>query len=178
MKINIFSILIIGSLLLSGCGDKEMDGSAVYVEKTSTLLTTTDMKSITINKVGQKVTSPETEGKVLLIDFWATWCPPCKATIPHLVDLQKKYSDKLAVVGVVLEENKDVNELNAFANKFSINYAIANSNANFQLAEQFGGIRSIPTMFLYSPKGKLINMYQGAVPEEMIESDIQRALAE
>lgn len=178
MKINVLTTLILGAFLFAACGDKEMDGSAVYVEKTATILKTTTNTNITINKEGQIVTSPEFAGKALLIDFWATWCPPCKATIPHLVNLQKKYPDTLAVVGVVLEENKAIDELNAFANNFNINYPITNSNTNFDLAQAFGGIRSIPTMFLYSQKGKLINMYQGAVPEEMIESDIQRALAE
>ena len=177
MKIrNILAILVIGSLFLGGCGDKEMDESAVYVEESEVELTTTTGKEIEILKKGQLVTSEQTKGKVVMIDFWATWCPPCKATIPHLVNLQNKYKDELAVIGVLLEENKNPAELKAFMDDFKINYDIAVSNENFELAQAFGGIRSIPTMFLYDANGKLINMYQGAVPEEMIESDILRAL--
>ena len=111
------------------------------------------------------------------MDFFATWCPPCKATIPHLVSLQEKYKDDFVVIGVLLEQDKPNNQVKSFANSFNINYEVLNNSANFKLAEIMGGVRSIPTMFLYDSKGKLINMYQGAVPQEMMESDIKSVLS-
>jgi len=176
MNIKFLTTILIALLAISGCEDKGIDESAIAKNRSSTALSTLDTKIITIDKVGDLVTSKEYTGKAILLDFFATWCPPCKATIPHLVHLQNKYKDKFVVIGVLLEEGKSNAEIKDFATGFNINYEIVNSPNNYILAQEFGGIRSIPTMFLYSPNGQLINMYQGAVPEEMIESDLKRAL--
>jgi len=88
-----------------------------------------------------------------------------------------KLTYDFAVIGVLLEKNKYPQSLRDFMEQFGINYEIASSEANFILSQELGGVQSIPTMFMYAPDGELINMYKGAVPQEMIESDIKRALA-
>ena len=75
-----------------------------------------------------------------------------------------------------MEQNKDVNELNSFIEQFNVQYPITNSNQNYDLAKVLGGVRSIPTMFMYSKSGKLIQKYVGIVPEEMLETDIKKAI--
>ena len=177
MKKLIGIIWVVGALTLSGCSDKGVSDDAVAVSKNSISSRTLENKVVTIDKIGDLVTVKEYKGKIILLDFFATWCPPCKATIPHLVSLQEKYKDDFVVIGVLLEQDKPNDQVKSFANSFNINYEVLNNSANFELAEIMGGVRSIPTMFLYDSKGKLINMYQGAVPQEMMESDIKSVLS-
>ena len=116
------------------------------------------------------------ENKVVLVNFFTTWCPPCKAEIPHLNNLQSKYKDNLIIISVLLEENKSNEELMNFAKFNGINFVITNSIENFKFAQMAGGVKNIPLMFLYDKEGKYTTHYVGAVPEEMVDSDIKRVL--
>ncbi len=116
------------------------------------------------------------EGKVVLLDFFATWCPPCRAEMPHLADIQNAYKGKVQIIGVLMEENKDDLEIQKFEKEFGINFPVANSPANFALSQALGGIKSLPTMVMYDTRGDYFTHYVGAAPQEMIEADIQRAL--
>jgi len=177
------SALLIVSLF-SGCDNKkekvEADDvvahKAVQEDQFSFDLTTTNGKTIKIipNKEGWKFVGYE--NKVVLLTFFATWCPPCKAEIPHLVALNKKYKDKFAVIAVVVEQNKPNEQMKQFIAEHHINYPIANSDVNFELANAVGGVSSIPSMFLFNRSGKTVQHYVGAVPEELLESDIKKVL--
>jgi len=116
------------------------------------------------------------EDKIILLDFFATWCPPCKAEIPHLTNIQKKYKDNFEIIGILLEQNKSNDELNNFIKQHSINYTVVNDVNGQKIANTIGNVRSIPTMFLINQKGNIIQHYLGIVPEEMLESDIKKAL--
>jgi len=116
------------------------------------------------------------ENKVVLVNFFTTWCPPCKAEIPHLVNLQEKYKDNFVIISVLLEENKSNEEINSFVKYNNINYIITNTLENFKLAQSAGGVKNIPLMFLYDKNGKYSTHYVGAIPEEMIDADIKKVL--
>lgn len=116
------------------------------------------------------------EGKAVLLSFFATWCPSCKAQVPHLVNLQKSYEGRLEVLGVAMQNSLSSEEAQRFAMTFEVNYPLAISEENQRLAKALGGINSIPFMILYDPQGRYVTHYIGAVPEEMIEFDIKRAL--
>ncbi len=118
----------------------------------------------------------EREGKVILLNFFASWCPPCKAEIPHLINLQNNYSDSFETIGVLMEDKKDNAFIKEFVAEHGINYFIANSPTNNELARALGGVKSIPFMILYDPLGRYHTHYMGAVPEEMIELDIKKAI--
>ncbi len=117
------------------------------------------------------------EDKVVLLDFFATWCPPCRAEIPHLVSLQNKYAGKIQILSILMEEDKDNQDVISFAKKYALNFPILNSKENFLLSQALGGIRSLPTLVMYDKNGNYFQHYVGAAPEEMIESDIKKALA-
>ena len=106
-----------------------------------------------------KVVSSETfKGKVVVLDFWATWCPPCRAEIPGYVDLQKKYGkDGLVVIGVSLDDGPAV--VKTFVAKFGVNYQIVMGNE--KTAEIFGGVEAIPTTFIIDRKGEVREIYTG-----------------
>ena len=116
------------------------------------------------------------EDKIVLLDFFATWCPPCRAEIPHLINLQNRYKGKIQILSILLEEDKDNRDLISFSKKYQFNFPILNSKENFLLAQALGGIRSLPTLVMYDRHGNYFTHYVGAVPEEMIEADIKKAM--
>ncbi len=116
------------------------------------------------------------EGKVVLVNFFATWCPPCKAEIPHLNNLQEKYKDKLKIISILLEKNRSNEDVVEFMNEHDIEFTITNSQDNYKLAKAVGGVRGIPFMLIYDKQGKYSQHYTGAIPQEMIEVDLKKVL--
>ena len=110
------------------------------------------------------------------MNFFATWCPPCKAEIPNLIKLQSDYQNDFIVISVLLEEFKSNEEVAQFVKSFGINYTVTNSPENFDLAKNLGGIKSIPTMYLVDKNSKIFQKYVGLVPSEMMEIDIKKVL--
>lgn len=123
------------------------------------------------------------QGKAVLLNVFATWCPPCQAEATHLTSLQEKFKDKLLIIGITVEERIESAKLESFRGEFNAQYPIVNSPENRRfitaLAKELNIGRNfgIPLMALYKD-GNLINYYQGAVEEEFLESDIKKALGE
>ena len=90
--------------------------------------------------------------------------------------LQEKYKDKFVTISVLLEENKSNEEIANFAKYNNATFIITNSPDNFKFAQSVGGVKNIPLMFLYDKNGKYSTHYVGAIPEEMIDSDIKKVL--
>jgi thiol-disulfide isomerase/thioredoxin len=123
---------------------------------------------------GDKISLKELNGNVVIIDFWATWCPPCLMTIPELVDLQKRYKDKgLSVVGISVDDPEKVTnrDLAAFREAKNINYPIARADAKV-LQEYFANdnTMAIPTMFLVDRQGKIAEKKVGFAPGSLERS--------
>jgi thiol-disulfide isomerase/thioredoxin len=119
---------------------------------------------------GKLVKSSDFVGKVVILDFWATWCPPCKAEIPGFVELQKKYGDKgLVIVGVSLDEQgPDV--VKPFMQQFGMNYPVVMGDE--KILEDFGGVQAIPTTFIIDKSGKIVTKHVGFAPKETFEKEI------
>jgi thiol-disulfide isomerase/thioredoxin len=153
------------------------------------VLTTTDNEQIIVKESDSNGFVVEgADGKVILFDIFATWCPPCQASAAHLTSLQEKYKDKLLVIGTTVErpeftkEGKIINDkIDSFRLKYNAKYKIVNSDQNMRLNNaiatslKLGNRYPIPTVALFKD-GKYINHYVGSVQEEFIESDIKRAL--
>ena len=117
---------------------------------------------------GTPVSSDQFKGKVVVVDFWATWCPPCRAEIPGYVDLQKKYAkDGLVIVGVSLDQ-KPPGEVRKFMERFGINYTIVMGTPVMQ--DSFGEMDGIPTTFIIDRRGNIRDRKVGSMPEEEFES--------
>ncbi|ABK81808.1 TlpA family protein disulfide reductase [Campylobacter fetus] len=123
----------------------------------------------------QKGFDIEDNNKAVLFAFFATWCPPCKAEIPYLVNLQDKFEKNLRVVGVLMEDRTN-DEIKEFIKMYNINYDIAYGDNNYFFAKALGGVVGIPFMVLYYPDGKYANAYTGMVPLEMLESDVKKVI--
>ena len=127
-----------------------------------------------VNLEGKPVTSESLKGKVVIVDFWATWCGPCRASIPHLVALQNTYKAKgFEVVGVSLDQQGPA-VVEAFVNKYEIPYTIVMGNQ--KVVDSFGGVRGIPTAFIISQDGKIYRKIVGLVAKEQYEKDVKALL--
>lgn len=116
-------------------------------------------------------------GKVVLVDFWATWCPPCRKTIPHLIELQNEYGDRgLEVVGISLDQGGE-QLVTQFVQQSGINYPIVVDGSG-TYANRFGGVEGIPTVFLIDKQGRIAARQQGAGPKEMIQAAVESLLGE
>ncbi len=125
------------------------------------------------------------QGKVVLLDFFATWCPPCKAEIPHFNKLREKYKGKLEIIGfdIGTQDGKldNPSHIKKFIKKFKIKYPIINSETTFKLftlANNLNPNGAIPFTLVFGKDGTYIDHFVGAVPIEMIESDVKKALEE
>lgn len=125
---------------------------------------------------GKKVRLSDFKGKVIILDFWATWCPPCRAEIPGFIELYNKYKDKgVVIIGISLDEG-GVKDVLPFMKEFGINYHIL--IGNYKVTQDYGGIRGIPTTFVIDKKGNIRAKYVGYRPKEVFERDIIMLLNE
>ena len=112
---------------------------------------------------------PETEGKPMIVEFWATWCPPCRASIPHLNEIYAKYKDKgLQIIGITDEDRAKIKK---FEKEVPIEYAVG-LDANGKYAKPFG-IQGIPHAVLVDKTGKVV--WEGH-PMSLKESQIEELL--
>ena len=122
---------------------------------------------------GQTVTLEQYRGKVVLLDFWATWCPPCRMTIPMLIKLQDKYRDDgLVILGISIDDPQQITDkdLRYFIKMNKINYPVLRYNQKV-MKDYFEGERvSIPTMFIVDRNGKIRDMIVGYAPDPLKKS--------
>lgn len=116
------------------------------------------------------------KGKVVLIDFWATWCGPCRMEIPHLIELHDEYKHKdFTMVGVSLDQRGE-SVVIPFYKSWKMTYPVVVDQYG-EVARNYGGIRSIPTALLVDKQGRIINAFVGYRPKEEFEAAIKAALA-
>ena len=135
-----------------------------------------DARNFTLTALdGSEYTLSELKGSVVLVDFWATWCPPCLTSIPVLISLYDKYeSQGFIVLGI---SNEDASTLTAFKDEYAITYPVLIDNKKVMQAY---GVQSIPNMYIFNKQGKVAKHQVGFSPEmeAMFDSLIDSLLAE
>jgi thiol-disulfide isomerase/thioredoxin len=125
---------------------------------------------------GKPVRLSDYRGKAVLLNFWATWCEPCKIEMPWFVELQKEYAGQgLAIVGVAMEDTKN-EEIADFAKKMGVNYTILRGKE--AVGQAYGGVEGLPTTFFIGRDGKLVDQSTGLVSRSEIVDHIKEALAQ
>ena len=125
---------------------------------------------------GGTATLADYSGRVLLLNFWATWCLPCRAEMPWFVDFQTAYADQgLAVLGVSVDEGRDI--VGRFLERSPVNYRIALADTPERLAP-FGPKHVLPTTWLIDRQGRIAAEHVGLVSREATEAEIRLLLAE
>ncbi len=163
--VRVLVVLLLSTL--AGCSSQEPPAIKIQPAPDFTLGT----------EGGGTVTLAEHRGQVVLLDFWATWCPPCRVAIPQLVALQEKYrADGLRVIGLSLDP--DPAELTAFLDRQTLNYPVARLDEATRHA--YGGIPSIPYAYLVDRQGQIRHRYMGYSPDikKQMETDLRGLLGE
>lgn len=130
-----------------------------------------DFSATTIE--GQPIRSVDLRGKVLLINFWATWCPPCVTEVPDLVRLQDKYRSRLVVLGIS-DDHGQTDIVKTFAAAKHVNYPlIMNTQA---LAASFPGLIGLPTTYVVDQQGRIVQKHVGQLNMAKTEAEVQALL--
>src|SRR5215468_1061368 len=120
---------------------------------------------------GKNLKLSDFHGKAVLLNFWATWCEPCKVEMPWFVDLQKKYGPQgLQVFGVAMDDASP-KEISEFAQKMGVNYPIVIGKE--EVGTLYGGVQLLPSTFFISRDGKVMERVFGLVSRSEIETNIQ-----
>ncbi len=183
LLVSVFTSIAL-ALALAGCGKS----ASTEVSTKSSTPVTPPVLTASLPKLGAApawklqdvngsvVSSEQFKGKVVVIDFWATWCPPCRAEIPGYTELQKKYGkDGFVIIGVSLDQGGP-EVVKPFAAKMGINYPLVMADESVQTL--FGGIEAIPTTFIIDRDGQIRDRKVGAEETEAYEKKIASVLSE
>lgn len=130
---------------------------------------------------GRNHTLAQYKGKWVLVNYWATWCPPCQMELPDLAALHRNKKNNLVVLGVAMDF-QDPKEVLDFVKERAIPYPIilGDDQTRDKVVDQVGPVRGLPTSYLYNPQGKLVAYNVGMLSREAVESyikDKKKALA-
>jgi thiol-disulfide isomerase/thioredoxin len=201
------TVLFFITLLLcfTGCEDKKSNipdtpkkntkkiiDKNITIKDTNNLSLKAEAKKFKLNDIENKnytfyinkknIFIKDVQQKFILLNFFATWCPPCNGQLPYISDIEKKYKDKLFIAGILVnDDNKEYHTIQELSEQYNIDYFISNSKQNdtfamellknLHIAEKF----QLPLTILYK-NGKYYAHYEGATPIEMIEHDIKKAM--
>ena len=108
--------------------------------------------------------------KVVLLNFWATWCGPCKAEIPGFVELQEKYKDKLTIIGYSVDDTAELAK--KYATEYKMNYPVVLGEGREDVQDAYGPIWGIPASFIISKDGKVCRKHMGIQPKAVFEKEV------
>jgi peroxiredoxin len=124
---------------------------------------------------GHKVKLSDYRGKAVLLNFWATWCPPCKIEMPWFVELQKQYAkDGLVVIGVAMDDSEP-QKISEFAHEMGLNYPVLLGTD--QVSDDYGNVQYLPTTFYIDRDGRIVSKAAGLFDRKQVEDDVKKALA-
>ncbi|MGH2568683.1 MAG: TlpA disulfide reductase family protein [Bacteroidota bacterium] len=160
MKLNLLAtLLIVVALSITGASAQTKQQAPNFSLKTS------DGTTIELAKL---------KGKVVLVNFWATWCGPCRKEMPDFVEAYKQYKSKgLEIVGVSLDED-GWEVVDPFLKKYGINFPVVIGDG--KLAQAYGGIEFIPTSFLVDREGFVVDKHIGMLQKELLDKKLQPLL--
>jgi thiol-disulfide isomerase/thioredoxin len=122
---------------------------------------------------GKELTLEASRGKVVLLNFWATWCGPCREEIPELIALQNRYKDRLQIIGLVVDDD-DEKEIRSVIASEGINYPVALADPETRFA--YGGIAALPTVFVINAEGRVVQKHVGLFNPALYETEVRALL--
>jgi thiol-disulfide isomerase/thioredoxin len=122
---------------------------------------------------GKPLTLADSHGKVILLNFWATWCGPCREEIPDLIELQRKYKDRLQIIGISVDDD-DAGAVKKVVDATGINYPVAMASAEVRMA--YGGIGALPTSFVLDSEGRVVQKHEGLRDPLLYEIEVRALL--
>lgn len=122
---------------------------------------------------GGIISTADLHGKVVIVNFWATWCPPCREEIPEMVELSKRYQEKLQIIGVSMDD-APASEVREFAKQIGITYPVVMGSGAIEA--EYGGVPALPTSFVISPEGRVVQKHAGLYPIGVYDTEIRSLL--
>jgi thiol-disulfide isomerase/thioredoxin len=150
-----------------GASAADADERAVPGSPAPLQFTLKDMNGVDVNLASFK-------GKALLINFWATWCGPCRVEIPYLIEMQQEYGDKLVVLGVSVDDTAE--KLKPYANEMKINYPLLIGNGRQDFQDAYGPFWGIPVTVFVDPEGRIHKKHSGIASKEQFAHEIELML--
>jgi cytochrome c biogenesis protein CcmG/thiol:disulfide interchange protein DsbE len=165
--------LLAASVWMVSCAKKEGGDGAAKLKEESTRNEAADFELEDAS--GQKVKLSDLRGKVVLLNFWATWCTPCKIEIPWFVEMEREFKDQgFAVVGVSMDED-GWDAVKPFMADMKVNYRMVLGTE--EMAQLYGGVEALPTSFIIDRNGKVASVHMGIVSRSVFEEEIRALLA-
>lgn len=158
-------------LLLAGCGethDHEAEAAATDAARVGPApdFTLKDLE-------GNEVSLSDYKGEVVLLNFWATWCGPCKIEMPWFVEFQRQYKDKgFTVLAVSLDD--DIDPVAPFVEKYELNFPVVWGDN--ETADKFGGVAALPTTLIINREGEIVDSHTGLVSKSVYVEQIESLL--
>ena len=157
-------------LTVTGCGSPKSVKAAVKAEKDRKVAPDFSLKDVN----GREVKLSDYKGKVVLLNFWATWCGPCKIEIPWFIDFEQRFKDRgFAVLGVSMDED-GWESVKPYLEGRKVNYRVVIGND--EVADQYGGVSSLPTSFLVDQTGRVASVRVGLVSKSVYQNEIEHLL--
>jgi thiol-disulfide isomerase/thioredoxin len=164
---------IAGAFLLVACGTSSarspQDGKVIRLVRNPDAAPEFKLDALD----GKPLSLATARGKVVLLNFWATWCGPCRAEIPDLIALQEKYKDQLQIIGLTVDDD-DESTIKQVVAESHINYPVAMSSPEVRI--QYGGISALPTSFVLDVQGRVVQKHEGSRDPELYEAEIRALL--
>lgn len=123
---------------------------------------------------GENVKLSDFAGKIVILDFWATWCGPCRMGVPDLVAIQDEYKDNVVIIGISLDDQRTKKDIAPFMKQYGVNYPVVYGNS--EVVMNYGNIRAIPTSFIVDQNGNIVDKHIGLVSKDKYLSKIKSLL--
>ena len=168
--VNILFVLLVSVSIVGSTqnGKNELPGESGEL-KSGTKAPDFSLKTTT----GKTIKLSDYKNKVVIVDFWATWCPPCRKGIPDLISLQKEFGKDLVVIGISVDQDSKM-EVPMFMQKHGINYPVV--YATESVVSKYGGISGIPTSFIIDQNGVIVDSHVGLVDKSVYVNKIKSLL--
>ena len=171
---NSLLYFLLAAAILTGCKAEGQEAAPSSVSDTGfSSISETELNGFMLPTItGDSLSMADYEGQVVLLNFWATWCGPCRYEIPDLIELQNEFEpEHFAVIGISLDED-DPDFVRQFAEDMNINYPVALDERGI-FAEAFGGVYALPTTYILDKDGQVAHRTIGLFPTEKMKGTIK-----
>lgn len=177
MRSSILTILsaLFALILLTGCGSGDQNEQAASGRVVGGEVGN-EAPDFELERVeGGTLVLSSLRGKTVILDFWDTWCPPCRKALPDLQELSETYADDLVVVGLAMAQEGE-EKVRAFTRERGLTFEMVLFDQDPALIQAFGGIQSIPTTFLIDSEGIIRHRWIGAAPKAAYEAQVKKII--